>query len=734
MKTSKSIIFAALVSLTLALMIGRGAGAEQLWKRSMVVGKFPQRTAQVYQSAGLLPGNDVRAISVCGGTVYFGAGRGIAIFDGKKWAALDNIGGKLTADVTRIFCNGGKDDLLVGTKAGLFEVKDGNVSGKALLGQPITAISRGKSGIVVGTTSGLFVVEGGDAKRMDALDRKMINDAVVDSDGTIWAGLDTGLAKIDSDGKTVTYFHKAESGEKGLLDDNVRSLYLAAGGTLWIGTPVGLSIFDRRGVWDYVTGKHGGLPYEDVLTVAGGGGILWVGTNIGACRYDGKEWAYFQGPQYLADDRVESVSVAPEGIAWLGTPAGVTRVEYVMMSLEDKARFFEDVNRKRHDRYGLVSDSDFKAPGDPSTNVMGTNDNDGLWTSMYIAAECFRYGATGDPEAKKFARESLDSLMKLESVTGIPGFPARSFAKPDEPHCQGEWDHISADGKWRWKGDTSSDEIVGHFYGYSVYYDLCADDEEKKEIAAYTGRIMSHIVDNDYWLIDTDGKPTTFGIWNPEYFRREGRFIRGLNSLEILSHLETSIHITGDPKFVDAYNDLVKKHNYASYTVTQKLNQPYMINHSDDELAFLSYYPLLKYESHPFLLEYYNKSLNRSWRIERSERNPLWNFIYGALTPGNFDLEQAVWTLKHVPLTAVRWPHRNSQRADITIDHTKGRFADIQSIEPLPFEERTLHLWNENVFALDGAGNGANEQPGTFFLLPYWMGRYYGFIVESDSQ
>ena len=37
--------------------------------------------------------------------------------------------------------------------------------------------------------------------------------------------------------------------------------------------------------------------------------------------------------------------------------------------------------------------------------------------------------------------------------------------------------------------------------------------------------------------------------------------------------------------------------------------------------------------------------------------------------------------------------------------------------------------WNGNPFRIDGGGNGGGEDDGAFFLLPYWMGRYHGFLV-----
>ncbi len=46
--------------------------------------------------------------------------------------------------------------------------------------------------------------------------------------------------------------------------------------------------------------------------------------------------------------------------------------------------------------------------------------------------------------------------------------------------------------------------------------------------------------------------------------------------------------------------ELIEKHAYATNTVQQKqVWPPYFVNHSDDELAFLSYYPLLMLEREP---------------------------------------------------------------------------------------------------------------------------------------
>ena len=51
------------------------------------------------------------------------------------------------------------------------------------------------------------------------------------------------------------------------------------------------------------------------------------------------------------------------------------------------------------------------------------------------------------------------------------------------------------------------------------------------------------------------------------------------------------------------------------------------INFSDDELAYLSYDPLLRYEDDPGLRRIYQKALRFTWNQVRPNLNPLWNYI-----------------------------------------------------------------------------------------------------------
>jgi hypothetical protein len=492
------------------------------------------------------------------------------------------------------------------------------------------------------------------------------------------------------------------------------------------------------------------LPVSQLTVLAAeSNAVTWLGTPQGAIRLSVDARAggtlvkeYFAGRRWLPDDRVVGIGFDNQAV-WLETPKGFAKIEWKPMTLAEKSRVFVERVQARHVRWGLTADSRLREAGNVKTNQMVSTDNDGLWTAMYVAAESFRYAVTKAPDARANARTGMQALMRLEAITGIPGFPARSFIKKgeDEQPSDGEW-HDTKDGVWRWKGDTSSDEIVGHYFAYPIYHDLVADDDEKVALRGVIDRITNHILDHGYHLVDVDGKPTRWGWWAPNEIW-EDPDETGLRALHMVSHLQVAIHLAGSPenraKYQAAYTDLIKTHRYHLLTRNQKIVIPGSVNHSDDELAFLSYYPLLQYETNTVLREVYKQSLQRTWQIERPERNPLWNFIYavGMSTGGNaaggvkeFDRAESLRTLHEIPMETIEWNMKNSNRLDVPIDPFPDRQGRRQALVVLPYDELAMTKWNANPFRLDGGSDGQREDDGAYFLLPYWMGRYHRLIDE----
>ena len=61
------------------------------------------------------------------------------------------------------------------------------------------------------------------------------------------------------------------------------------------------------------------------------------------------------------------------------------------------------------------------------------------------------------------------------------------------------------------------------------------------------------------------------------------------------------------------------------------------------------------------------------------------------------------------------------------------RFGKKQLMTILPGDERAWDRWNGNPYLPDDGGSGNHEDAGADYLLPYWMGRYHGFIAEGGQ-
>jgi hypothetical protein len=470
-----------------------------------------------------------------------------------------------------------------------------------------------------------------------------------------------------------------------------------------------------------------GLPFGPATIIKTAGENLWYGTSKGVIKKD-SVWHYYNGKRWLPDNQINDILPIGNHTVWIATPQGISQIQQTEMTLEQKASIFEERIRSRHIRHGLVSRSKLSIPGDLSTSTIVNTNNDGLWTSIYLVAQCFRYSVTKDPQAKINAEQAFEAMERLEKATGIPGFPARSVALPDEAVGNGEW-HLSADGKWKWLGDTSSDEMVGHFFAYPVFYKLVAEGDMKVRTEKLVTRILTHITDNNFNLKDADGKPTRWGVWNPDSLNNSPnwRYERGVNSLQIIAFLKAGSQITGERKFSDAANKLIDIHGYAENLIQQKNYGPFDVNFVDNQLSFLPYYILGSYVTDKNFRPHFEKSIERTWSVVKKDRISMWNIIASATLDKDCGLKEAMDELKSIPVDMVIWDVENSHRWDMPHDPLVDRMGKIQGIRPVPASERSITKWNLNPYLLDSGSQGLEENDGAYFLLAYWMGRYHGF-------
>jgi hypothetical protein len=267
-------------------------------------------------------------------------------------------------------------------------------------------------------------------------------------------------------------------------------------------------------------------------------------------------------------------------------------------------------------------------------------------------------------------------------------------------------------------------------FAYPIFFDLVAKGEMKERVKGLVDRIMTHIVDHNFEMVDLDGLATRWAVWNPDSLNHSQRWMyeKGINSLQILAFLKSASHVTGNPKYEKAYNFLVKEHHYLDNMLVQKMYGPYEVNHSDDELSFLPYYTLLRYGKDSPDLAIYSKSLNRSWKAEEGDRIPIWNFIASIGLGKDCGLTVAEQEMQQIPLDIRSWPMYNSHRWDVRKSTINDRFFKPQATKPIPTPERAISKWNSNTYQMDGGGDGLSEDDGAFYLLPYWMARFHKIL------
>jgi len=536
-------------------------------------------------------------------------------------------------------------------------------------------------------------------------------------DGTTAAATSEGVYERVADGP---WQRLAPVDERGLVwgTGDIRGVAYDTHGRLVVATPAGVA---RRGQdgWEFFTGAEG-LPVADFTVVASApDGTVWFGSKIGAVEWSGTTFRYRQGPGWLPGDVVHDLVVAANGDVIVATDGGTGWIAARSTTLAEKARHYEaiideSISRTEH---GFVATADLDVPGDASTARRIDSDNDGLWTAMYGAAQCFAYAHDRSADAKRRADRAFRALTFLQEVTQggehapPPGFPARTVLPGDGPdpnvgqeardrqtrETDPHWKMLeprwpkSADGRWWWKADTSSDELDGHYF--------------------------------------------------------------------FLAYLAIAAHVTGEARYEAAAEALRRDHAYDANALSPKVQLGVGSgNQSDDEMAFMNLYHLVRYTSDPGLRRAFLGAFHRSWLLERPERNPFFHFAFvataqeagadGSVDPSARDalggadwLDGSIETLVLLPFDRCQWRHTNTHRLDLV------RLSATQSIDPgrpdhvprgyrvdgkvLPVDERSFAHWNTDPWCLDQGGDGRELASGTVFLLPWHMGRYHGFLADD---
>ncbi len=567
---------------------------------------------------------------------------------------------------------------------------------------------------------------------------------------------------------------------------DVRAVAYDRDGHLWFACPQGVGYRVKENEWRLFTGKDG-LPFNDFTCMAAGPKGVWFGTTNGAIRYSDGDFEFRQGRRWLLDNHVRDIAVTQDGSAWFATAAGVSCIEFHQTTLARKAMRFDEAIDKYHrrTRLGYVNPAKLSSPGDVNTAVAEATDNDGHFTGLYLGAASLGYAATKSDKLREDAVKAFEALAFLSKVTeggthpAPKGFIARAVEPANGPNPNEQenaaynarrrerdalWKLIAPrwpideTGEWYWKCDSSSDELDGYYFGFGIFFDrVCETDAEKEAVREVVRRMTDHLIDHDFSLVDHDGQPTRWAHFSPDDLNRNPEWWveRGLNAGSILSYLTVAHHITGDAKYREEFLKLAIDEGYAMNVMSQPkaVLAPGAFGQADDNMAFMNYYHLIRYETDPKLLNMFQNALYYHWRVEKYERNPFFNFVYAAcnlgesrtdawgekdLSPYGPWLEESVDTLKRYPLDLVDWPMSNAHRIDMAplLDHTRdpdgGHLGAGHRNDGKVYriDENHAIYWGDDPWALAHATDGTRLREGVPFLLAYYLGLVHGYITE----
>ncbi len=173
-----------------------------------------------------------------------------------------------------------------------------------------------------------FAHDPGDPRSLDS-DR--VHAVLIDRAGTVWAGTEVGLNRLDGRGSAAGFIRYAAdpAAPDGLIDAPVTALLEDSGGRLWIGSLPGLSVLDadrRRTMHHYHryrVHRYGWGRAIQLLEALDG--RIWLSTHAELMRFDpvSGTFAYFRhdpdDPRSINSDLPTALFQDRSGVLWVGT-------------------------------------------------------------------------------------------------------------------------------------------------------------------------------------------------------------------------------------------------------------------------------------------------------------------------------------------------------------------------------------------------------------------------------
>ncbi|MGB7267785.1 MAG: two-component regulator propeller domain-containing protein [Terracidiphilus sp.] len=285
-------------------------------------------TRRIWQVSDGLPEQTVQAFAQTpDGYLWIGTTGGLVRFDGSHFTVFDRQNTPSMHE-NSVFCLSVSRDgaLWIGTEgggliryaAGVFRLW---TTREGLSDDFVRTVLQDAEGTIwAGTDNGLLRLEGNHFVRVDGgagIPQLAVHALYQDRDGRIWVG---GSKLISLRGQTVTeYALRGEASQ-----NRVKSIVQTQDGTIWVGTVSGLNrMLPGESRFERVSGVAGTVRILRQTP----DGTLWIGTiGHGAFQYKDGKLISIAAPALLPSNTVLNLFEDNERNFWIGTQAGMLRL------------------------------------------------------------------------------------------------------------------------------------------------------------------------------------------------------------------------------------------------------------------------------------------------------------------------------------------------------------------------------------------------------------------------
>lgn len=433
--------------------------------------------------------------------------------------------------------------------------------------------------------------------------------------------------------------------------------------------------------------------------------------------------------------------------------------------LKARADMLEENYQAHHCVNGIIWQGRYADAADEEPSLYGTGGDSAIFTGFYLAAAVYRFVTTKEARDLDAVFEAARGLHILTHVSGTPGVIARCAfpaAQPELWRFPDSWqDRIDRGFIYESPagipdiGDPSMsyptmifytratrDQLTGILYGIGIALAELdpADFSGETAVAVQKIKDMLQVVIRALW-----GRLKATGFMIKDHKGTTGTsafLVTGLLKVQLLAVYRTALaqrEGTGAAEYRRIDRIYRRTFNRAfslnDGDVSALFNRRSLLDgYFSYNLRFARSFTVHLLEHDPrrraTAADYMDKHL---WRYVQNHRNTHFSFLYTAATGDESRMDEALRSLRELSLK----PLRDWSSPLLNKDHYPPRFVllygDVSDyIVPVHLRKPTEYfIWQKSPFGT-GTGEmdteGLDAATGLDFILPYWMGRQYGFI------